>query len=496
MRSLNDYELIKELGSGSFGKVYKARRRDNKIIALKVIYVPPDQDHLFQVTKLEVDNLIRLSNPGSEYVIKYYGSYYDERNRQILIEMELIDGIEMYDFVTNTGPTYIQNKEELYYYLLKLSVDITKGLMYSHSQGIIHNDIKLENIMVTLEGNKAKIIDYGLSCSAKVLDMWGQGCTVGGGTPYYIAPEYVQYGVRLPASDYWALGIMLYAAVIGKFPYIDDNVNILYNKISKQSPPRVQTNNDLINRLINGLLVKYPDQRLNGGQILSMLEDIPIPESLKNLDTGSFINIPSRVRMNTDSDNVSYPRMSQKDDDWRMSGWNESPRMSRQNDDWRMSESPRTSRQNDDWRMSEWNESPRMSRQNDDWRMSESPRMSRQNDDWRMSESPRMSRQNDDWRMSESPRMSRQNDDWRMSESPRMSRQNDDWNTRSNNFNDSNSWEFIDANKDINSDSFVIIDSSKRANPFSTEIRRTGTEVNKLNVEDIKRIKLLSDFFL
>lgn len=296
-KTIYDYEIVKELGKGAFGVVYKAlRKSDKKPIALKIISVPLNQDQLIPITEAEIKTLVNLANPGSDYVIRYYQSSYDPKQRQFLIEMELINGIEMFDFVTKT----ISDKEELYYYLLKLAKNITEGLIYSHSKGVIHNDLKLENVMVDKNTYKAKIIDYGLSCSSKHLDTWGSGCKVGGGTPNYIAPEYLNYGVRLPASDFWALGIMLYAAASGTFPYGGKTIEEIFADIknNKSSPPPLNTPNTQLNNIVNGLLHRDPKKRLTGDQVLYLLKYIPVPRSLENTirtGVGSFEKIPEVV---------------------------------------------------------------------------------------------------------------------------------------------------------------------------------------------------------
>ncbi len=281
-KPLKDYLIIKKIGKGGFGEVYKAQRRsDDKIIALKVIHVPNEKLHLIEKTIEEIDTLKTLSVPTcNPFVICYYNSYYNPSVRQFLVEMELVEGQEMQEYVDNLWDN--KTSEEVYYYLLLIAKDLLNGLKYTHNKGIIHNDIKFENIMIDTK-NVPRIIDYGLACNIIGTNDLGKYCTSNGGTVIYIAPEYLSRGVRLPSSDLWALGILLYMAAT-KFQYpfynIDlntNNTNIILDGISMYLPMKLNTSNQQLDNLVNGLLVKDPSKRLTVDQALAMLSTIQKP---------------------------------------------------------------------------------------------------------------------------------------------------------------------------------------------------------------------------
>lgn len=293
--TLDDYDIMKTLGQGQFGKVYKVKRKGDRPedppIALKVIDIEPRQQNIIDNTENEVKRLKELSNPDcNPFVICYYNSYhydtekYEEPITRFLIEMELVDGVEMDEYVKKLWRE--KSEEMVYYYLLLIAKDILQGLAYTHDNNIIHNDIKLENIMID-KNNIPRIVDYGLACtmngSLDLDKLYTKYCKSNGGTPDYVPPEFLNQRTRLPASDLWALGIGLYiAATKNGYPYdIDEYTGIeeVFTKIQDDIPAKLNTSNDQLNSLVNGLLTKDPANRLTVEEGLELLDNIPKPGS-------------------------------------------------------------------------------------------------------------------------------------------------------------------------------------------------------------------------
>ena len=263
-KSLDDYELLYILGEGSFGKVYEAINFDHKTIALKVINVPElgsdneDRESLIRDLKNEVDVLKKLSKPECyPFIICYYDSYFDEKNNMFLIEMEYIEGLSMFDFINLHYDNTNKNK-----YLLLIARDVSLGLNYVHKKNIIHNDIKLENIMIQDKTYVPKIIDFGLSCNSK-----NGSCIYPFGSFNYVAPEFEPDNIRLPASDMWALGVSLYVGAELKFPF--DNNEEIQNKNVK-----LDSSDKLLNDVVNGLLIKDPIKRLTAKDVIMMVDNM------------------------------------------------------------------------------------------------------------------------------------------------------------------------------------------------------------------------------
>ena len=286
----------------------------------------------------EIGFLKKLSQPKcNPFVICYYGSsYYEEKiddkeKIEFLIEMEYVEGEEMMKFLDqkkvdtffktygyNKNAKWFTNKKdrlntidklirtdvkklltidpaltqsetnkllsdaktfdkdykEYYYYLLLLiAKDLAAGLEYIHSKKIIHNDIKLENIMID-KTNTPRIIDFGLSCTSTKINSLGH-CQIEGMTSRYAPPEYYNYEHdRYTVSDMWALGVTLYKAATGIFPYT--YLYIIREKLlSKDPPPKLETSNQLLNDVVNGLLIKDFHKRLTAKQLSDKLLNIP-----------------------------------------------------------------------------------------------------------------------------------------------------------------------------------------------------------------------------
>ena len=266
-RTEKDYEKIKLLGKGNFGEVHSAITPEGKTIALKVIDLPRNNPRLLEETRNEIGALRRLSQNGcNSHVVCYYDSFYDSYNNKLLIEMEYIKGSSLTTYVNKLKNEYPADIG--YYKLLLLTRDIADGLQYIHNRGVVHNDIKPDNIMVSEnnENNVSKIVDFGLACNT--VTTGGKYCIKDGGSPNFIPPEYTtQNKVRYPASDMWALGVSLYQLATGRLPfnlYGVRSIPDLLNVIATRPTFRLNTTNQQLNELVNGLLVKDPRYRLSG----------------------------------------------------------------------------------------------------------------------------------------------------------------------------------------------------------------------------------------
>ena len=204
------YEILKVLGKGAMGVVYKARHIfTDRITALKVLplrlavdsqYLERFKREAMACMRLQHDNIVRAYDFGGSEDYYY-------------LALEYIDGQTLEDLINKQK--VIPEKQAV-----KLIRDVALGLDFAWKEGILHRDIKPENIMITHEG-QAKLCDFGI---VKLVDMDDQlGVTLAGttvGTPFYISPEQAKGEDDLDIrSDIYSLGITLFHLLTGTVPF-------------------------------------------------------------------------------------------------------------------------------------------------------------------------------------------------------------------------------------------------------------------------------------
>ena len=206
----NRYEILELIGVGGMARVYKARcHRLNRLVAVKIL-----RDDLAQDAELrrrfhdESQAVAMLSHPNIVAVYDVSRSSDFE-----YIVMELIDGITLKQYMQKKG-NKLNWREALHFI-----TQIVKALGHAHSRGIIHRDIKPQNIMVLRDGS-VKVADFGIACLANQ----GQTLTQEAlGSVHYISPEQAR-GDRIDArSDIYSAGVVLYEMLTGRLPFEGDS---------------------------------------------------------------------------------------------------------------------------------------------------------------------------------------------------------------------------------------------------------------------------------
>lgn len=244
------YEIIGSIGSGGMSDVYKAK--DQKLgrnVAIKVLKKEYSEDSTF-VTKfrteaqaaagLEHPNIVNIYDVGCEN-----GNYY--------IVMEYVEGI--------TLKTYIERKGQLTFKeALSIAIQVARGIQAAHAKGIIHRDIKPQNIIISTEG-KVKVTDFGIARAASSNTIHSDVV----GSVHYISPEQARNGYVSNRSDIYSLGIVMYEMVTGRVPFDGDNaVSIAIQHLQEEmiAPSAYAENLPIsLEKIILKCTQKNPDRR-------------------------------------------------------------------------------------------------------------------------------------------------------------------------------------------------------------------------------------------
>ncbi len=201
----DQFRLLAELGKGSFGEVWQARRlKDGATVAVKI---PKDQEKGEEVLRKESDIIKDIHHPN---VVRIHGFHI--MSELFVIEMEFVDGYDLAKVLDNVSTRAPLTFERM----LEWTLQILDGLAAVHAANISHNDIKPQNILVEKSSGTAKITDFG--SSRRLEDVWVW--TKRHGTEAYMAPEVALEGKRArDVSDIYSIGVLLYEMATGRLPY-------------------------------------------------------------------------------------------------------------------------------------------------------------------------------------------------------------------------------------------------------------------------------------
>ena len=205
----NRYEILERIGTGGMAVVYKTRdQRLNRLVAVKVLKPDLAQDEDFRRRfNAESQAVAQLSHPN---IVSVYDVSRGGDTEYIV--MELIDGITLKQYMEKRGQ--LNWRESLHFI-----TQIMRGLSHAHSRGIVHRDIKPQNIMILRDGS-VKVADFGIAClenSAQTLTQEALGSV------HYISPEQAR-GERTDArSDIYSAGVVMYEMLTGRLPFEGDS---------------------------------------------------------------------------------------------------------------------------------------------------------------------------------------------------------------------------------------------------------------------------------
>ena len=272
-KTILHYKILKKLGEGGMGVVYLAE--DTKLKRKVAIKFLPHQISANEEERkrfeIEAQAAAALNHPN---VATIYAI--EEFENQMFIVMEYIDGKELKHVVeTGYAPSLsIDN-------VINYAIQIAEGLEAAHKKGIVHRDIKSQNIMITHDG-KVKIMDFGLAKVGKGKQLTQIGSTVG--TIAYMSPEQTRGDETDNRTDIWSYGVVLYEMITGKMPFKGDYDQAIIYSILNEEPEPVAEIEDGLKYILSKSLAKNPDDRYQtAGEIAEELYKISKGESTKKV---------------------------------------------------------------------------------------------------------------------------------------------------------------------------------------------------------------------
>jgi Tol biopolymer transport system component/predicted Ser/Thr protein kinase len=248
-RTISHYRILEKLGEGGMGVVYKALDlKLERLVALKFL---PHEITIGDEDRARFLQEARAASAISHPNVCVIHDIAESESRQFIV-MEFVDGKTLRQMVP------IPKVQDV----LGYAVQIGEALQEAHAKGIVHRDIKTDNIMVTMN-NQVKVMDFGLAKLRGSLKLTKTSSTVG--TLSYMAPEQIKGGEVDARSDIFSFGVVLYEMLTGQLPFVGDYEAAMMYAILNESPqPIQQFRPDLsseVLHIINRALEKDPEER-------------------------------------------------------------------------------------------------------------------------------------------------------------------------------------------------------------------------------------------
>ncbi|XP_026293832.1 RAC serine/threonine-protein kinase [Frankliniella occidentalis] len=249
--TLENFEFLKVLGKGTFGKVILCREKATghlyaiKILKKEVIIKKDEVAHT-----LTENRVLRTTSHPFLISLKYSFQTAD----RLCFVMEYVNGGELF-FHLSRERVFSEDRTRFY------GAEIISALGYLHSEGIIYRDLKLENLLLDKDGH-IKIADFGL-CKEDIT--YGRTTKTFCGTPEYLAPEVLDDNDYGRAVDWWGVGVVMYEMMCGRLPFYNRDHDVLFTLILVEEVRFPKNISSDAKDMLTGLLMKDPTKRLGGG---------------------------------------------------------------------------------------------------------------------------------------------------------------------------------------------------------------------------------------
>eukprot|EP01018_Ginkgo_biloba_P004332 Gb_28905 [translate_table: standard] len=249
---LEDFQLLKVVGQGAFGKVYQVKRNGtSEVYAMKVMRKDRimEKNHA-EYMKAERDILTKIVHP---FIVQLRYSF--QTKYKLYLVLDFINGGHLFFQLYRQG-LFSEDLARVYI------AEIVSAVSHLHKNGVMHRDLKPENILLDAEGH-VKLTDFGL---AKEIDESARSNSMCG-TTEYMAPEIILAKGHDKAADWWSVGILLYEMLTGQPPFTSNNRQKIQQKITKDKIKLPSFLTSEAHSLLKGLLQKDPSKRLGCGTI-------------------------------------------------------------------------------------------------------------------------------------------------------------------------------------------------------------------------------------
>lgn len=282
------YRIVELIGSGGMAQVYKAINMSNrKTVAVKMLKdeYKDDAEFLRRFSR-EANAILTLSHEN--IVRAYFAGTHDGLPYLV---MEYVEGRTLKDLISTNGALPVRTA-------IGITCQILDALSAAHAHGIIHRDVKPQNVIVTDKG-RVKLADFGIAREAKASTVTFSGSKVLGSV-HYISPEQAKGTIATEQSDLYSVGVCLYEMLTGTVPFeADSTVSVALMHLQEKPVPPIQLVNDLprsLNDIVLKALEKEPENRYRTAR--AMRTDLVRSLSDPN---GTFVNDPDDKGVKTGS---------------------------------------------------------------------------------------------------------------------------------------------------------------------------------------------------
>ncbi len=238
------YQVIQDLGKGGMGRVYKVLDKEIKeVVALKILKPEIAEDEkIIERFRNELKLARKISHKN---ICGMYHLSRDENDTHY-ITMEYVPGEDLKSLIRRIGPLTVGKA-------VFIGQQICQGLSEAHRLGVIHRDLKSQNIMIDQEGH-VRIMDFGIARSLMSKSLTDSGAIIG--TPDYMAPEQVEGEETDPRTDIYSLGVILYEMVTGRVPFGGDTALSVAFKQKNEIPREPRKFNIQVPENLNRIIMK------------------------------------------------------------------------------------------------------------------------------------------------------------------------------------------------------------------------------------------------